>query len=152
MRAHRRRVRTKVTFRGRLGDPNAKDEDRVTPLHAAAKGGSAKSIAALLAAGADPIAKDASGTTPLHMAAEKGHAKAIATLLAADADPIAQDDSGTTPLHVATEKGHAKTTAALIVAATRTGRKERFLVHPPKGRVAAGSYPPAAPAVPDVPN
>jgi len=66
------------------------------------------------------------------MAAEKGHAKAIATLLAADADPIAQDDSGTTPLHVATEKGHAKTTAALIVAATRTGRKERFLVHPPK--------------------
>ena len=28
-------------------------------------------------------------------------------------------------------RGHAKATAALIVAATRTGRKERFLIHPP---------------------
>ena len=29
------------------------------------------------------------------------------------------------------EKGHAKATAALIIAATRTDRKERFLIHPP---------------------
>ena len=53
-------------------DPNARDEDGLTPLHlAAAKNGNPAVVEALLAAGTDLNARTKSGETPLHKAAEE---------------------------------------------------------------------------------
>ncbi|NLI74922.1 MAG: hypothetical protein GX442_00610 [Candidatus Riflebacteria bacterium] len=51
-------------------DVNAKDDDGVTPLHAAAATGEQEAVEYLLVKGADPNAKDKEGKTPLDWANE----------------------------------------------------------------------------------
>ena len=79
---------------------NAKAENAVTPLHAAAYG-HVRVIKALLAAGAHVNAKLHNGITPLHEAALAGHPAAVEALLAAGASANATTNRGEGPLHVA---------------------------------------------------
>lgn len=96
-------------------DPNAKDDDGSTPLHAATREGDARAIDALLAAGADPNISDVGGDTPLHAASGDGSAKAIDAFLAAGADPNTRVE-GITPLHAAAGKGHVDAIHILLAA------------------------------------
>ena len=83
-------------------DPQAVDNEGVTPLHLAAWNSNPVVTAHLLAAGADPNALDNEGYTPLHHAARRGWSgRVIARLLAAGADPLAESNDGRTPLHSA---------------------------------------------------
>ena len=83
-------------------DPQAVDNDGVTPLHRGAWNSNPVVNAHLLTAGADPNALDNEGYTPLHHAARHGWSgRVIARLLAAGADPLAESNEGRTPLHSA---------------------------------------------------
>ncbi|MDE2762315.1 MAG: ankyrin repeat domain-containing protein [Gemmatimonadota bacterium] len=74
----------------------------VTPLHEAARNGSAAIAAALLDAGADANAVAAGGRTPLHRAAaENANPAVIAELVSRGADVNARLPGGRTPLHEA---------------------------------------------------
>ena len=87
-------------------DPNARDEEGRTPLHAAAQHGAMPSvIAELVKRGADPNLGDNFGWTPLHAAvmALSADPKTVAALLEAGADPNARDERGETPLHRAAQ-------------------------------------------------
>ncbi|XP_046988481.1 serine/threonine-protein phosphatase 6 regulatory ankyrin repeat subunit A-like [Schistocerca americana] len=87
-------------------DPNARDANGDTPLHAEA--------------GADVDAADSSGSTPLHYAVRAGNLGVARVLLAAGADVEARDAEGDTPLLRAAARGCADTVAALVAAGART--------------------------------
>lgn len=73
-------------------------------LHAAADGGSAEVLEALLSAGADPaVTEPAGGQTPLHYAAALGNAPAAMMLLSRGAPLDAVDSSGATAASLADE-------------------------------------------------
>ena len=98
-----RDVVTALLFAG--ADPNARDEDDNTPLHAAARGGTADVVTALLDAGADPNVRAENGFTPLYFAAgtagTAGTAEVVMTLVRAGADPNARGELVFRPgLHV----------------------------------------------------
>ncbi len=81
----------------RLGvDPRSPDADARTPLHLAAKLGSAMAIRFLLDRGADPSALNRWGWTPLHEAAKEGFREAFEILAAAGADPGRRTPDGQT--------------------------------------------------------
>ena len=72
-------------------DPNARDENGLTPLHWAT---TSEAVTALLQAGADLEARDKIGGTPLHRAAELSNSPAvIKVLLDAGADTAARPPS-----------------------------------------------------------
>ena len=88
-----------------------------TPLHAAAYGGTAETVKALLQAGADPNAPTARGTTPLHLfAAWNKDSGTVKALLEAGVDPNAPDAGAFTPLHSAAAVGTAEVVAVLLEA------------------------------------
>jgi ankyrin repeat protein len=89
-----------------------------TLLHAAALGGVADTVRALVDAGLEVDARDASGQTPLFCAAEKGHVDACRALLARGARADASDfgDNGVTPLRRAAACGHARVVELLVEA------------------------------------
>ena len=95
-------------------DVNARDEDGVTPLHAAAWRGQKEVAELLTAEGADVNAKNNHGSTPLHDAAEKGHDRIAELLILKESYVNAKDKNGWTPLHDAASKGREKTTELLI--------------------------------------
>jgi acetoin utilization deacetylase AcuC-like enzyme/ankyrin repeat protein len=100
-------------------DANAKDATGGTPLHAAARGGHAACVEALLGAGSDAALQDVDGATPLHAAAGAGADACVAALLASPggaAAAAAKDTRGRTPAVVAALRGHAAA-AALLGAA-----------------------------------
>ena len=83
-------------------DPQAVNNEGLTPLHRGAVNGNPVVTAHLLAAGADPNALDNEDYTPLHHSAAGGASgRVIARLLAAGADPLAGSNDGRTPLHSA---------------------------------------------------
>jgi ankyrin repeat protein len=73
---------------------NVRDEQRKTPLLAAALARDWKLVAQLLAAGADPRAADEKGLTPLMAAAIGGHVPTLKALFAAGATIDAMDSRG----------------------------------------------------------
>ncbi|XP_047106385.1 26S proteasome non-ATPase regulatory subunit 10-like [Schistocerca piceifrons] len=87
-------------------DPNARDANGDTPLHAVAA--------------ADVDAADSSGSTPLHYAVRAGNLGVARVLLAAGADVEARDAEGDTPLLRAAARGCADAVAALVAAGART--------------------------------
>ena len=92
-------------------DPNARDEKGDTPLHGAARIGSAESVAMLLEAGANPKARTEWGGTPLHIAATTwGDGEAGEVLLQAGADPAARDNDGKLPFDYAKDNEQLKGT------------------------------------------
>lgn len=102
---------------GAAVDPVARNEQRVTALHAAAAGRHEEIVGALLQAGADPNARQQRGWTPLHQAADAGDVGLVRRLLAAGADPSAANDDGVPPAETAAAKGHAHVVRALEAAA-----------------------------------
>ena len=80
---------------------NSLDARRPTPLHVAAKLGSAAIVRLLLRAGADANALDAEHTSPLGVAAIFGHLTVAQELLAAGAHASIRNKFGFTPLSAA---------------------------------------------------
>jgi cytohesin len=77
-------------------DPEARDRDRRTPLHAAAYAGDVEMARMILDAGADPAAQDAFALTPLGLANEQGQTELIEFLLAVTPGGFGFDDRPTT--------------------------------------------------------
>ena len=83
-------------------DPNARDDDGRTPLHAGGENSNPVVASHLLSAGADPNALDNDGYTPLHYAAARsGNGRVVTRLLRARAYPLVESNDGRTPLHSA---------------------------------------------------
>ncbi len=93
-------------------DPQARDEDGLTPLHWAARHHDSPAVVkALLEAGADLTARDRRGGTPLHWAARYNDSPAMAKALLeagragfpalTNSQGRQKDAKGWTPLHVA---------------------------------------------------
>jgi len=107
-----------------------------TPLHAAARGGHAACVAALVTAGADTGARDMEEETPLHAASRGGHAACVAVLLAGPngaAAAVMPDARGRTPAALAAARGHHAAAAALGATAVSppVGAAARTLVLAP---------------------
>ena len=83
-------------------DPNAPDDDGLTPLHWGAENSNPMVVTHLLDAGADLNARDNDGYTALHWAAaQSGNGRVVKALLDRGADPFAESNDGRTPLHSA---------------------------------------------------
>lgn len=83
-------------------DPNAPDDDGLSPLHHGAENSNPMVVTHLLDAGADLNARDNDGYTALHWAAaQSGNGRVVKVLLDRGADPLAESNDGRTPLHSA---------------------------------------------------
>uniref|UniRef100_A0A8B9TD63 Ankyrin repeat domain 52 n=1 Tax=Anas platyrhynchos TaxID=8839 RepID=A0A8B9TD63_ANAPL len=107
---------------------NVLDQERRTPLHAAAYLGDVAILELLILSGANVNAKDTVWLTPLHRAAASRNEKALHLLLKHSADVNARDKYWQTPLHVAAANRATKCVEAIIPllstvnVADRTGR------------------------------
>lgn len=101
-------------------DPNALDEEEMTPLHVVQD---PRAVAPLVAAGASVEARDAGDRTPLHVVlTEPDSAEVVEALLRAGADPNALDGHGATPLSLVLEHDdNAVETMLRRAGATSTG-------------------------------
>jgi ankyrin repeat protein len=87
-------------------DPNTRDGDGFTALHAAAMSCRRETISLLLRRGADLNARDKEGNTPLHYAVACDYPqRVLPPLLKHGADPNAANARGETPLHIAAGEG-----------------------------------------------
>ncbi|KAL1504305.1 hypothetical protein AB1Y20_010712 [Prymnesium parvum] len=89
----------------------------LSPLHLAARSGSAAAVRTALRRGTDHVdarARSNGDATPLHFAAGLGHCEAAAELLAAGASPHARAKDGVTALHVAAAGGHEDAVRLLL--------------------------------------
>ncbi|NWW46278.1 ANR52 phosphatase, partial [Pedionomus torquatus] len=104
------------------------DQERRTPLHAAAYVGDVAILELLILSGANVNAKDTVWLTPLHRAAASRNEKALHLLLKHSADVNARDKYWQTPLHVAAANRATKCVEAIVPllstvnVADRTGR------------------------------
>jgi ankyrin repeat protein len=99
-------------------DPNAPDEDGLTPLHIATERGHAAIVQILVRHGADPNKQDADGQTPLHVATYHLHPKTVRYLLKKAASPDLADVEGATPIHLAAWIGNEELVRMLGEAMT----------------------------------
>ena len=95
-------------------DVNVKDNDGLTPLHAAAAKGYRDVAEVLLAGGADFNTKTGRGYTPLHAAAEGGHRELAELLLTSGADVWDKDNKGESPWDWALADGRADVAELLL--------------------------------------
>ena len=95
-------------------DPDARDEEGRTLLHAAAEYGHAEAGALLLDNGANVNAQDHYGATPLYRAASMGQTAFAELLLEHGAAVDEPTKDGTTPLYWAAQSLHGETAALLI--------------------------------------
>jgi ankyrin repeat protein len=82
---NRQIFRKQINGRGCI-DTQAKNKDKMMPLHLTAKIGNAELTQLLIHKGADVNAKGLVNKTPLHYAVEKGHLEIVQCLLANDAN------------------------------------------------------------------
>ena len=83
-------------------DPNAPDDNGLTPLHAGAWNSNPMVVSHLVDGGADLSARENDGYTALHYAAaQSGNGRVIKVLLDRGANPMAESNDGRTPLHSA---------------------------------------------------
>jgi ankyrin repeat protein len=87
-----------------------------TALRRAARGGHARAVQALLAAGAAVDLADASGQVPLSMAAFEGQEAVARLLIAASATVDRAKENGMTPLFMAAQQGHDALVTVLLDA------------------------------------
>jgi hypothetical protein len=94
---------------------NAKNSNRNTALHYAARYGQDNTAKLLLDHGAMANVKNSNGWTPLHEAANNGHVKLAKLLLQqGKADGNSRGVGGYTPLHEAAIKGHVSMVHLLL--------------------------------------
>lgn len=106
------------------GDPIAPIANGITPLIAAAYGGSTECVELLLAAGADgnqqpdtpKVVDGPHATTPLLYACDRGHDNIVRLLLDRGADPRTPRSDGELPLQLAMEACALSTIQALVAA------------------------------------
>uniref|UniRef100_A0A8C5GVK7 Ankyrin repeat domain 52 n=1 Tax=Gouania willdenowi TaxID=441366 RepID=A0A8C5GVK7_GOUWI len=109
-------------------DVNALDQERRTPLHAAACVGDVHVMDLLIESGASVNAKDHVWLTPLHRAAACRNERAVGLLLRRGAEANARDKFWQTPLHVAAANRATRCAESLLAQlsnlnmADRTGR------------------------------
>lgn len=116
---------------------NARDKQKRTAMHLAAKFARLMCLQELLRHEADPAASDSNMRTPLHYAVATGNNKIIDALLDHPAvDPNIVDSSGMTPLHYAAFAGLSHVVVHLLKHPTKpasplindiTGRPAHFL-------------------------
>ena len=106
---------------GHGADPDSRDDDLLTPLHAAAFGGSDKTAQLLLEHGANIHARNKDGQTPLHwtlVGADDGVVEwvfnAVRFLLEHGAGVDELDNDHSTPLHVAAYYGSIRAAQILL--------------------------------------
>uniref|UniRef100_A0A667YM70 Uncharacterized protein n=1 Tax=Myripristis murdjan TaxID=586833 RepID=A0A667YM70_9TELE len=95
-------------------DVNVQDNEKRTPLHAAAYLGDAEIIELLILSGARVNAKDNKWLTPLHRAVASCSEDAVSVLLKHSADVNARDKNWQTPLHVAASNKAVRCAEALV--------------------------------------
>lgn len=119
---------TLVDSRGRAigvdGRADSEDASGATALIAAAMGGHADVVNALLAGGADVNKAERRGLTPLRWAcmAHGVRSGVVAALLAAGADVNTADAMGVTPLWESARSGHVDEVKALVAAGADVGK------------------------------
>ena len=118
---------------------SSKDNNGVTPLHAAAASGRKDAADFLLACNVDPNAKDARGETPLHFAAHWGSKDVAELLLTHKAEVNAGDNIGLTPLHSAAWWGH-RGAAELLLAHQADANAKTECGLTPLHLAASGNY------------
>lgn len=126
-------------------DPNFKDIDGATALHAAALSGNIVAIHLLVAAGADIEAKEMRGQTPIHFAARRGHLAAVNLLATLGADVDSADNRGKTPLRTAAKYGHLSLVSSVIalganVNAQDAKKQNPYFVACLQGRMQVAQY------------
>ena len=102
--------------------------DDSTLLHAAAEGGNAQIVSALITAGAGQDMKaraSATGNTPLHLAVAGGREAAAGALIMAGADVNVLNDKEEAPLHLAIVGGHAKLAKDLLFSGADPSQKSK---------------------------
>ncbi|XP_065141494.1 serine/threonine-protein phosphatase 6 regulatory ankyrin repeat subunit C isoform X1 [Paramisgurnus dabryanus] len=115
-------------FLHKKDEVNALDQERRTPLHAAAWLGDVQIMDLLITAGANVNAKDHVWLTPLHRAAASRNERAVGLLLRKGADVTARDKFWQTPLHIAAANRATRCVETLLPhmaslnMADRTGR------------------------------
>ena len=99
-------------------DPNAPDDDGLTPLHHAVSNRNPMVATHLLDAGADLNTRENDGYTPLHYAAaQSGNGRVVKLLLDRGVDPLVESNDGRTPLHSALRyQAEASVVSALVEA------------------------------------
>uniref|UniRef100_A0A8C2Z2G7 Ankyrin repeat domain 28 n=1 Tax=Cyclopterus lumpus TaxID=8103 RepID=A0A8C2Z2G7_CYCLU len=95
-------------------DVNAQDNEKRTPLHAAAYLGDAEIIELLILSGARVNAKDNKWLTPLHRSVASCSEEAVQVLLKHSADVNARDKNWQTPLHIAAANKAVRCAEALV--------------------------------------
>ncbi len=93
---------------------NARDIEKLTPLHYATLNGHAETAALLLQHNAEVDARDLSNWTPLHYTSRWDYTEIVALLLQHEADVNAQDDYRWAPLYCTTLNDHTKTMKFLL--------------------------------------
>ncbi len=102
-------------------------DDAESPIHRAARAGSADDLARLLEGGTDPSTRDADGWAPLHWAAGiNGDEASTRVLLNADADPNVASDGGFTPLMAATQADDPARVRMLLDAGADPNAVDKF--------------------------
>ena len=101
-------------------DPNARDENGLTPLHFAARYGTTEAVPILLDAGANPMARSLRGETPLHWVTTS---EAVTALLQAGTNLEARNENGETPLHRATT---SEAVTALLQAGANLEARNKY--------------------------
>lgn len=86
-------------------DPNARNEDGLTPLHIAVRRETPLVVESLIRFGAKTDVKDPAGDTPLHRAVVYSSPGVVRSLLRNSADVHALDKDGLTPLELALREG-----------------------------------------------
>uniref|UniRef100_A0A8C7LD55 Ankyrin repeat domain 28 n=1 Tax=Oncorhynchus kisutch TaxID=8019 RepID=A0A8C7LD55_ONCKI len=95
-------------------DVNVQDNEKRTPLHAAAYLGDAEILELLILSGARVNAKDNKWLTPLHRAVASCSEEAVQVLLKHSADVNARDKNWQTPLHIAAANKAVRCAEALV--------------------------------------
>ena len=104
-------------IREHKADTNARDDNKDTPLHVAARNKKNTKVELSLISefGCNPNAKGQFGRTVLHYACQGGSVSLVQTLIREyKADANARDDNNNTPLHVAAFNGKANVALSLI--------------------------------------
>ena len=107
-------------------DPNARNDDKETPLHWAARRENPAAVEALLAGGADPNARDDNKYTPLHWAARNKNLAVLEALLAGGADLMARSHNKYTPLHWAAMNENPAAVEALLAGGADPNARDKW--------------------------